>query len=196
MTNQDATDGDRLFDEARRALDAGETEDAIQRFEALLSSDDSNADAWFNLGLAHKQRRDWRQSARCNRRAAELDPSMHEAYWNLGIASTALHDWSTARWAWRGIEVDVEPGDDPPVLSLGPSPIRLTTGEVVWAERIDPCRALIANVPLPESGHRWHDLVLHDVVPNGERRAWGRRGRSLTSCSAWSPASSRPWSAR
>ncbi len=30
------------------------------------------------------------------------------------------------------------------------------------------------SVPLPESGHRWGDIVLHDVVPNGQREVAGQ----------------------
>ncbi len=44
---------------------------------------------------------------------------------------------------------------------------------VVWGRRIDPCRIRIDSVPLPDSDHAWHDAILHDVVPNGERVAWG-----------------------
>jgi hypothetical protein len=163
-----------MFDDARRALDSGDTDAAITRFEQVLALDEADANAWFNLGLAYKLRRDWSNAARCNRRAAELDPSMPEASWNLGVAATAQRDWATARWAWRNIGIDPGTGDGAPDLRLGPSPIRLVNGEVVWGDRVDPCRARLANVPLPESGHRWGDLVLHDVVPNGERQGWGK----------------------
>lgn len=30
------------------------------------------------------------------------------------------------------------------------------------------------NIPLPDSGRRWRDIVLHDGVPNGQRDADGR----------------------
>ena len=164
----------RRFDEGRAALDAGDTERAISVFEHVTAMAPANGHAWFNLGLAYKLKRDWGNSVRCNRRAAEINPANLEAIWNLGVAATAMEDWEAARWAWRGIGIDPGPGTGPPSLQLGPSPIRLTTGEVVWADRVDPCRARIANVPLPESGHRWGDVVLHDVVPRGERQAWGR----------------------
>jgi hypothetical protein len=35
--------------------------------------------------------------------------------------------------------------------------------------RIDPVRARLLNVPLPESGHRFGDIVLHDGASTGER---------------------------
>lgn len=35
--------------------------------------------------------------------------------------------------------------------------------------RIDPVRARLLNVPLPESGHRFGDIVLHDGAATGHR---------------------------
>ena len=164
----------RLFEEGRRALDEGDPDRAIEALEQVTAVDATSTNAWFNLGLAYKLKRDWPNSVRCNRRSAEVDSTNQEAFWNLGVAATAVEDWETARWAWRNIGIDPGPDAGPPRLQLGPSPVRLLSGEVVWGDRIDPCRARIANVPLPESGHRWRDVILHDVVPRGERQAWGK----------------------
>ena len=41
--------------------------------------------------------------------------------------------------------------------------------EVVWCERIDPCRARVMSIPLPTSGHRFGDVILHDGEPRGTR---------------------------
>ncbi|MFO0953558.1 MAG: hypothetical protein U0835_20875, partial [Isosphaeraceae bacterium] len=38
----------------------------------------------------------------------------------------------------------------------------------------DPARAVIRSVPLPESGFRYGDLLLHDGAPSGQRRLHGR----------------------
>jgi len=166
----------RTFSEGRKALGRGDLDGAIKVFEGYVAGDDVNPAAWFNLGLAYKLKRDWPNSVRCNRRAAELYPDSQEAHWNLGVAATALRDWATARAAWRGIGLDPPPGNGPPEFpDLGITPIRLDpSGETVWGDRVDPCRARIESVPLPESGHRWGDIVLHDVVPNGQREVGGR----------------------
>jgi tetratricopeptide (TPR) repeat protein len=133
--------------------------------------------AWFNLGLVYKWQKRWAESLRCNRRAADLDSKNEAAWWNLGIAATALRDWPVARAAWRGFGLDIPDGEGPLDLRYGRVCVRLnpdTSGEVVWCRRIDPARAVIQNIPLPASRHRWGDVVLHDGEPKGER-VWGGR---------------------
>jgi tetratricopeptide (TPR) repeat protein len=132
---------------------------------------------WYNLGLIFKRQRRWRESLECNQKALERDSSDEAAWWNLGIAATALADWREARRAWTGFGLEVPPGEGEVRMILGPTPIRLDpagAGEVVWCTRIDPARALVRNVPLPESGHRYGDLLLHDGAPSGEREFHGQ----------------------
>jgi TPR repeat protein len=67
----------------------------LSGLRATIASNNDSAQsgpAWFNLGLAHKGWRDWPASARCYRRAAELDDRNEEAFWNLGRAYTALRE--------------------------------------------------------------------------------------------------------
>lgn len=57
-------------------------------------------------------------------------------------------------------------------MNLGPVPIRVSlssTTEAVWCQRIDPARAIIRNVPLPECQHAYGDLFLHDGERKGVR---------------------------
>ncbi len=169
---------DRDFEAARTALDEGRFDDAESGFRAEIEAGRGTPATWFNLGLVYKFRHDWANAREANLRCLELRPGDHEATWNLGVAATALRDWSTARDAWRGLAIDVGDGEGEPITDLGPAPIRLNAGpdgegEVVWGTRIDPCRSRIESIPLPESGHRWHDVVLHDVVPRGERMIQG-----------------------
>jgi hypothetical protein len=68
--------------------------------------------------------------------------------------------------------MDYEIVDEDTAGNVGPSPIRInpnTEGEIVWATRICPARAVINNIPYPESGHRYRDIVLNDGAPNGYR---------------------------
>jgi len=142
-----------------------------------------------------KWRQDWPAAIEYNRRALELVPpdgrQGEPAAWNLGIAATASRDWPTARLAWAafGIALPQGAGTDEPIdADFGPCPVRLNAEprfagqepltidgricdtEVVWGRRVCPTRIQIVNVPTPESGHRFGDIVLHDGDPVGSRR--------------------------
>lgn len=127
---------------------------------------------WYNLGLHTKYAGRWEESLRFNQRALELNPSDEAAWWNLGIASTALKNWPEARRAWEACGIKLDDRADeirmPPVTAC----VRLNPkddGEVVWGQRLDPARIAILNVPLPQSGHRFNDIVLNDGAANGTR---------------------------
>ena len=160
----------------------------------VLRRDPEHRGMWFDRGLFAKWRRDWPAAQEHNARALELVPEYEReeepAAWNLGIAATARRDWATARRAWAayGVQVDGhadEPVEDdfgpaavrlnPPVRYVGQRDLeidgRLPNPEVVFGLRLDPARIRIASVPLPESGHRYGDVVLHDGEPHGTRRS-------------------------
>lgn len=182
-----------LNDHGRRFLDAGDLEAAAQTFERAVDADPHLDSAWFNLGLVHKFRRNWSEALRCNREAARLSPpdEAAAAWWNLGIAATALGEWPAAREAWVNYGIDIGWGEGPLEMDLGLTPIRIRSdedAEVVWCRRIDPARAVILNVPFPSSGHRWGDYVLHDGVPNGERRWDGRTYAVFDELARWHPS--------
>jgi hypothetical protein len=126
----------------------------------------------YNLGLLLKYQRRWAESLAANRRAVELAPEDEAAWWNLGIAATALGEWRAAREAWARCGLDVPAGDGAPRCEYGMVPIRLNAdldGEVVWADRIDPARAVLLSIPFAASGFRWGDIVLHDGAAVGHR---------------------------
>ena len=150
---------------------------------------------WYDRGMYAKWRRDWTASRTYNLTALDLVPphkrQEEPAAWNLGIAATALHDWPTARRAWTEFGLPIPGGDDPTAeieADFGPAPVRLNAEprfvgeqpllidgeefatEVVWGRRLCPARIRIENVPTPESGHRFGDVVLHDGDTVGTRR--------------------------
>lgn len=160
-----------------RLAEDGKLEEAIASYRRATDVDPKWSVPWYNLGLRYKYAGRWRESFDCNRRAVELGPKDEAAWWNLGIAATALGAWTEARRAWRGFGLDVPEGDGPLDMDLGQVPIRINpdgNGEVTWARRIDPARAILTSVPFLGSGHRWGDVVLHDGAPNGERIVGGR----------------------
>jgi hypothetical protein len=159
------------------ALDRHELSEAAAAYRRALDFDPRWTTPWFNLGLVHKWRREWAPSLHCNERALVLDPGSKGACWNLGIAATALGDWAVARRAWAHYGIELPAGEGPIDGDLGLVPIRVNpeeAPEVVWCRRLDPARALIEGVPLPESGRRYHDLLLHDGEPRGSRLLRGQ----------------------
>jgi tetratricopeptide (TPR) repeat protein len=167
----------KLNEEGCALREQGRADEAAERFEEAIAAAPGWSSPPYNLGLVYKHRKDWERSLEHNRRAAELPPPIEAAWWNLGIAATALGRWDVARQAWRGFGIDVPDGDGPIDLPCGVGPIRLNPdgdGEVVWAQRLDPARAVLLSIPLPESGHCWSDVVLNDGQPVGYRHHQGR----------------------
>ncbi|MFO0582627.1 MAG: hypothetical protein U0229_10160 [Anaeromyxobacter sp.] len=157
-------------DRGHAARDADDVEAAVVAYsEAARLAPEWHA-PWFNLGVVTKQSGRWDACRDACRRTLALEPS-EGAWWNLAVACTALGDWAGAREGWRACGIEVPDGDGPLEMRLGLVPIRLATnrGEVVWCDRIDPARAVVRNVPLPESGRRYGDLLLHDGAPHGSR---------------------------
>jgi hypothetical protein len=168
---------DWLNSRAMAAHDRGDVRRAMSLYEKAAKADSSWSVPWYNLGLLAKERRDWKVSRHYNQEAVRRDPANQAAWWNLGIAATALSDWTEARHAWSSYGIKIPEGSGEIIADLGSTPIRINpqgNGEVIWSRRIDPARAFISSVPLPESRHRHGDLILHDGAPNGYRMLRGR----------------------
>ena len=164
-------------------------------YHAAASMDRGWSSPLFNLGLEAKRLGQWKQSLAFNQRAAQLNPEDEAAWWNLGIAATALHNWREARRAWRAFGIELPKDDDNEdaefLMDSGTCCVRLNPedhGEVVWARRIDPARAMITSIPLIESNHRFRDIVLNDGAPNGTRNRNGREVSVFDELELWEPS--------
>ena len=170
---------DPLYDAAYDAIDDGRLDEAVGLFSLLIAREPDNVAFHYMLGLAHKYRFDWPASLASNLRAIELREQPNEAeVWNAAIAATGAGDWATARRCWALAGINIPGGEGPIVANFGSACLRLNAwgeGETLWAQRIDPCRARIDNVPYPKSGYRFGDIVLHDGASTGERLAQGSR---------------------
>ncbi|MGH3258560.1 MAG: tetratricopeptide repeat protein [Streptosporangiaceae bacterium] len=188
----DWQEADRLNEQGRASADAGDWDAALSLYRQAVGRVPMFEPAWFNLGSVYKRRRQWDQAMDCNERAAALSGAEGDpAWWNLGIAATALRRWDAARNAWRRFGIRVPDGTGELQMDLGLTPVRLNPdagAEVVWGRRVDPARVVVTNVPTPESGHRWGDIVLHDGAPNGERRAEGRVYAVFDELERWQPS--------
>lgn len=177
MTDSLVEDAD-LYDRAYAAVDAGKLQDALTLFSRLAEDKPDNPGFHYMLGLAHKYRFEWAQSLACNLRALDLYEEPDEAcLWNAAIAATGLGDWPQARRLWALAGIRIAPGEGPILGNFGQACVRLNAwdeGETLWATRLDPCRARIENVPFPESGFRYGDVVLHDGASTGLRESFGR----------------------
>jgi len=162
-----------LHAQAYDAMDRGDLREASLAFERLLVQRPDRHYYHYMRGLAHKYLLDWPASLHHNLRAIELSGEMDEAeHWNAAIAATALGEWAQARRLWAACGVHVQEGEGPIEGNHGVAVVRLNpwhAGETVFMRRIDPVRARLLNVPLPESGHRFGDIVLHDGASTGSR---------------------------
>jgi hypothetical protein len=152
---------------------------------------------WWLLTIAYKHDLRWRECLDACQRALTGDDEWDEGiHWNAGIAATALGDWEAARHAWRACGIEIPEGDGPLELALGLAPIRLDPrgrAEVVWCQRIDPCRAQIISIPLPESGRRRGDIMIHDGEPRGKRTLSGRDVSVFDELTLLEPSSMGTW---
>jgi hypothetical protein len=125
-------------------------------------------------GLVCKYLRDWPMSLHHNLRSIALRTEADEASrWNAGIAATAIGDWAEARRQWADCGIDLPDANGAINATFGVASIRLNAwgnGETLFGQRIDPVRARLINVPLPDSGYRYGDVVLHDGAATGQRR--------------------------
>jgi len=166
-----------LLDQAIEASDQGEKDEAIRLYQQILAEKENWSMPHYNLGLIYKYRCAWDESYYHNRRAAELDPTMEAAHWNLGIAATMLQDRRLARQCWNFFGMKYDIVDEDTAGDLGSVCVRLcvdSEGETIWGTRICPARAILRNIPLPASDHRYKDMVLNDGAANGYRMSEGK----------------------
>lgn len=167
-----------LLDKAVAAYDSGDNNKAIQIYNHILSIKEDWSKPHYNLGLIYKYNSDWDKSYFYNKRAVELNAEDEAAQWNLGIAATMLQDWKLARKCWNFFKISYDIKDEDTQDYLGTAPVRIKysdeEGEVVWCSRICPARAIVNNIPYPQSGHRYKDIVLNDGAPNGYRVSEGK----------------------
>jgi hypothetical protein len=164
-----------LHARAYDAMDRGDLREASDAFEVLLRERPDHASYHYMRGLAAKYLRHWEVSLQHNLRAIELARDGEDTqaeHWNAAIAATALGRWSGTRRLWTAVGVAVPEGEGPIDDDYGVAVVRLNpwgSSETVFVRRIDPVRARVLNVPLPESGHRFGDIVLHDGASTGYR---------------------------
>jgi tetratricopeptide (TPR) repeat protein len=168
----DIEEADYLFEEALALDEEGKEDEALQKYLQAAALGYQNPSCYYNIGLIYKYRNLWEESFRYNKIAYEFDPEEEAYRWNYAIAATALRDWASARKAWADNGIKLEGDIGPIEMDFGDTPVRLNPNdeaEVVWTRRIDPVRAKITSIPMPETGYHYGDIVLHDGAATGGR---------------------------
>jgi hypothetical protein len=169
---------DNLKSAAYDAFDDGNLSAAAENFNKLTQLEPDNPTHHYMHGLAAKYLMDWSASLESNLRSQALSTEPDEAsIWNAGIAATGLGNWSEARRQWARCGIELPASDGPIEANFGTVSIRLNPwgdGETLYAHRIDPVRARLWNIPLPESGYQYGDIVLHDGASTGSRLVEGK----------------------
>jgi hypothetical protein len=162
-----------LIDRAYEAFDRGDLAAAREAFDAVLKRRPDHVRYQYMQGLTCKYLRDWPRSLAHNLRSIALCEEPDDASrWNAAIAATALGDWAEARRQWAACGIRIPDGEGAIESDFGTVSLRLNPwgrAETVYAHRIDPVRSQILSIPLPESGYRRGDIVLHDGARTGER---------------------------
>jgi tetratricopeptide (TPR) repeat protein len=167
-------DADTAYQKAGALIDERRFVEALEPAALACRLRPDWSKAWWNYAIALKHAHRWADCLEACDRTISLDPEHSRgAHWNAGIAATALNNWWRARAAWTAYGVNLPPGDGPLEMEIGAAGVRISLDdkpEVVYGQRIDPCRVRILSVPLPQSNHRFGDVVLHDGEARGKRR--------------------------
>lgn len=177
MTNDQPDSAWKALNEsAYTAFDRGELSECLPLFQQLAKEYADRGYYEYMLGLVHKYRRDWADSIQHNLRSiseSAPDSACESERWNIAIAASALGNWSLAREHWIACGISLEPGDAPLDAEQGIVSVRLNpwgSGETLYAQRIGFARGSLINIPFPESGYRFGDLVLLDGAQTGKRK--------------------------
>lgn len=161
-----------LHEKAEVLMGENQDDEALELLLEAVLLDSSAWASFYDIGLIYKYRQDWEKSLEYNLKAFDIEPDDEAVCWNTAIAATALEKWDIARKVWQHLGIDVGDGQGEILQNFGQTPVRLNPdddGEVVWATRVCPVRAQINNIPFPDSGFGYQDIVLHDGAGVGER---------------------------
>jgi len=154
-----------LFEAALDYENRGDAYNAIKLYKKVAKLAPQWAPPLQRLGMIYKYRLEWKPALYYVKKSLAADPGNRSAWWDLGIAATALRKWRLARNVWNKFGQSPTAGWRP-----GPLSIRLSYDkqyEILWADSVDPARAIIQNIPHPASGRQFRDVVLYDRVVSG-----------------------------
>jgi hypothetical protein len=153
-----------LFEQAERYEEQEDPYNAIKLYKRTIKLGAAWVAPYARLGQIYKYRQEWKPALYYNKKAASLQADDPACWWNIGIAATALRKTRLARTVWAKFGLDAAPREPFPIS------IRRVYGkqyEILWALRRGPAEAIIQNIPHPQSGRCFGDVVLIDNLIKG-----------------------------
>ena len=194
-------------DRAFTLIDDGRYEDAGALLIRAADLEPWLSESWFNLALLHKFRHDWEQARAAGlravalldrrRRRPRLVERRHRGHRPAGLAAgpprlagvraadagrrvRRVRRRSRSAWRWAARRCGSRRRARP-----------RWSGAAGWTRPGSRC----SSIPLPSSGRRWGEVVLHDGVPHGERVRGRRRRRYpvFDEIELWAPSPVPTW---
>ena len=166
--------------------------DAISALGQALALHPGRAQWLYDLGLVHKQGRDFTAALEAFRAARPGLGDRKPLLWNLAIAASACGDGEGAAEAWRALGIDAQSqGTLPFVEGLEPAQVRLPTlgpgddpdpllpddaagFELVWVQPLSPCHGVVRSPTVRGAVADFGDVILWDGAPVGVADVDGR----------------------
>ena len=146
-----------LFEAAKEYEHRQDYYNAIKLYKRVAREAVTWAAPFIRLGHIYKHRQEWKPTLYYNKKAIALAVDNQEAWWNVGIAATALNKRRLAKSIWTKFG---QPSRMNQLVSIKIS--YANQFEVLGARRMDPARARILNIPHPNSGRHYKDIILLD----------------------------------
>ncbi|MBX2860164.1 MAG: tetratricopeptide repeat protein [Vampirovibrio sp.] len=85
-----------LFDEGYNFYRAGNTQQALTKFQAAVRQDANYAEAYFNLGAIHYEMRQYPQALQAFTKVVQLNPADGQARYNMGLCYQKMEQYPAA----------------------------------------------------------------------------------------------------
>ncbi|MFZ4425887.1 MAG: tetratricopeptide repeat protein [Saprospiraceae bacterium] len=135
----------------------GDVYNAVKLYKRVICLAPDTIVPYEQLVSVYKARCEWKSVLHYAKKAVSLDAGLQQVWWDMGIAASALGKGRISRAVWQKFGAKVRPGK---LLAL--QLCQNGAFEVVWAQALDPTKAILCSIPNPVSGLRYHDLLLFD----------------------------------
>jgi hypothetical protein len=135
----------------------GDIYNAVKLYKRVICLAPDRVAPYERLVSIYKSRCEWKSVLHYAKKALSLDAGLQQVWWDMGIAASALGKGRISRAVWQKFGAKARPGK---LLALQIQ--RNGAFEIVWAQGVDPTKAILCSIPHPDSGLRYRDLLLFD----------------------------------